>query len=327
MLQKRKCLVAMILAAACMAAIPQPGQMIQAAETTTVTEKEIAPSGICKGTDGTMYYADSEANAIWIAKGNKIQLAAGKLRKSGLKNGSSTKALFHSPWDIVAYRDGYAISDTENHVIRYLKDGKVITLAGSGKTGAADGKKTKASFARPTGMAVGKNGELYIADTDNNCIRVMDKTGNVSTYAGGKKGCADGSIKKAKFEEPTGLYYYKGALYVADSGNHRICMIKNDKVVTIAGSKKGKEGDKNGAAEVSMLSNPQGVCVYKNNVYIADTGNGSVKKLKGGKVTAFLEAYSLENALLPAAPRALEVKGKTLYIGDIYIQQLIIFDL
>ena len=81
--------------------------------------------------------------------------------------------------------------------------------------------------------------------------------GKVTTFAGSKKGCANGTLKKAKFNEPTGLYYYNGALYVADSGNHRICKIENGKVTTVAGSAKGVEGDKNGSALNARLSNPQ----------------------------------------------------------------------
>lgn len=298
--------------------------MSNAAVTSLPATGVLAPSALARAGDGTLYVADSEHHVIWhrLKDGSYIR-AAGTRDSSGYANGDADASLFDSPWDIVAYQDGFAISDTENHVIRFLHDGKVETLAGSGEAAKVNGKGAKASFHRPTGLAVGRDGELYIADTENHVIRVMDKKGKVRVYAGSSKGCADGSLKKARFEEPTGLYYAGNALYVADSGNHRICKIKNGKVTTIAGSKKGVEGNVNGKAARTRLSSPQGVYVYGGVVYIADTGNGYVKKLDSGKVTNVVRAYTMKNGLLPVAPRGLAVKGGYLFVGDVYAQQLI----
>ena len=292
--------------------------------TDEVTRFVLAPSGIAKDSKGRMYIADRTYNVLRLrTKSGTYKVLAGKEGVSGYKNGSAEKARFNAPWDVVAYNDGWLISDSENHALRLYKNGKVTTFAGTGKAGLKNATGKKAKFNRPTGMAVGKNGEVYIADTGNNVIRKIDKKGKVMTYAGGKAGCADGTLGSARFYEPTGLFYYKGALYVADSGNHRICKIVNGKVTTVAGSEKGIEGDKNGSALKARLSNPQDIFLYKDAMYISDTGNGCVRKLYNGKVTTFASAFSMGDGRSPAEPVGLNRQGGSLFVGDIFTEELL----
>lgn len=283
--------------------------------TVASTEKErleyaVAPSGMVL-VEGNICLADSSANVIRMRKSDgTYQTIAGQENVSGNQNGEALKASFAKPWDIVAYKSGYAISDADNNSIRLLKNGKVSNLVS---------KKLN----NPTGLAVGAKGELYIADTGNDRILVLDKNGKLKVFAGSGNGCKDGTLRKAKFSEPTALCYYKKALYVADSGNHRIVKIANAKVTTIAGSTKGIEGDTAGKAKNARFSNPQGIVIKNNVVYIADTGNGSVKKLEKGKVTPFVEAFSLKGDRTPAQPRGMVIKGSTLFIGDVYAEDLL----
>ena len=288
----------------------------------------LAPSGICKTKSGDMYLSDHNYHVLRkrSASGNYVILA-GTEGENGYKDGSAKEALFHSPWDVVSYKNGLAISDTENHVIRFYKGGKVSTIAGSGSVGKKNASGKKASFHRPTGLAVGDKGELYIADTGNHVIRVMDKKGKVSVFAGSKKGCAGGKVKNARFCEPTGLCYYKGALYVADSGNHRICKIKDGKVTTIAGSSKGIEGSSVGKAAKACLSNPQEICWANGKMYIADTGNGAVKLLQNGKVSEIVKAFSQSESTAPVEPCGLMIKGKYLFVGDMFTEELLKIEL
>lgn len=333
-MKKRGLILCLALTVACM------GNVLPAYAETTASQEQaenealqeerltLAPSGIAKDSKGNMYLADRTGQVLRKrTKDGTYKVLAGQEGVSGYKNGSAEKALFQAPWDVVSYKGGWLISDSENHALRLYKDGEVKTVAGAGKAGYKNGTGKKAQFRRPTGMAVGKNGEIYVSDTGNNVIRKIDKNGKVTTYAGGKSGCADGTLKKARFQEPTGLFYDKGALYVADSGNHRICRIENGKVTTVVGSAKGAEGKKDGSALQARLSNPQEIFLYKNIMYISDTGNGCVKKLEGGKVTTLISAFSLEDGRAPAEPCGLTVQGKTLYVGDIFAEDLISFDL
>ncbi len=290
---------------------------------TAQTRFALAPSGIAADAGGVMYIADRNYGVLRMrAKNGSYMLLAGKEGISGYQDGRADKALFHAPWDVAAYKGSWLISDSENHALRLYKNGRVTTIAGTGRRGYKDASGKKARFNRPTGMAAGSHGEVYIADTGNNAIRKIDKKGNVTTYAGGTAGCADGTLKKAKFYEPTGLYYYKGVLYVADSGNHRVCKIEAGKVTTVAGSKKGIEGSADGNARKAGLSNPQDLYVNADAVYISDTGNACVKKLADGKITTVAGAFSMGDGRAPAEPCGLTVIGKKLFIGDIFTEEL-----
>lgn len=301
-----------------------PGDAAQVLFTTGGGIVNAAVSGIGKDSNGRMYLADRNYHVLRRrAKNGRCVILAGQEGVSGYQDGDAARALFHSPWDVALYRNGWAVSDTENHAIRFYDGRKVTTIAGNGTGAYRDGKGKQALFNRPTGLAAGKNGELYIADTGNHVIRVMDKNGKVSVYAGKQKGCAQGTLKKARFNEPTGLYFYKGALYVADSGNHRICKIKNGKVTTVAGSAKGIEGDFAGSARKAGLSNPQDIFLFRDVLYIADTGNGSVKKMSGNKVTEFLPAFSLNGQKAPAEPGSLMIQNGYLFVGDLFTEEML----
>jgi thiol-disulfide isomerase/thioredoxin len=150
----------------------------------TLTEAGFAqPSGIA-AIDNTLYVADSESNIIRtinIARGLVQTVVGGDLFEFGDVDGSGDDVRLQHPLGIVPYGDKLLIADTYNHKIKELdpKRGRVVSLFGTGKPGQADG--TSPSFYEPGGLAVA-NGKLYVADTNNHAIRVVDlKTKQVST--------------------------------------------------------------------------------------------------------------------------------------------------
>ena len=140
------------------------------------TQTALAASGIAADAKKTMYIADRDYQVLRMrAKNGTYKVLAGKTGISGYRDGSAKQALFQAPWDTAAYKGGWLISDSENHALRLYKNGRVTTAAGNGKCGYKDASGSRARFNRPTGMAAGRHGEVYIADTGNNAIRKIDK--------------------------------------------------------------------------------------------------------------------------------------------------------
>ncbi|MGB5791984.1 BspA family leucine-rich repeat surface protein, partial [Poseidonibacter sp.] len=111
----------------------------------------------------------------------------------------------------------------------------VSTLAGeSFYFGFKDGVAKAAKFNNPNGIKVDKNGNIYIADTDNHAIRKIDQNGNVTTIAGSNQsGNVDDQGKAARFNYPMGIALdEKGNIYVADTKNHSIRKIDSEGNVT-----------------------------------------------------------------------------------------------
>jgi sugar lactone lactonase YvrE/thiol-disulfide isomerase/thioredoxin len=141
------------------------------------------PSGIAS--DGkTLYVADSESNiirAIDIAAGTVKTLVGGDLFEFGDVDGTGDDVRLQHPLGVIAFGDKVLIADTYNHKIKELdpKRDKVTSLFGSGKPGQADG--ASASFYEPGGLTLAHE-KLYVADTNNHAIRVVDlKTKQTST--------------------------------------------------------------------------------------------------------------------------------------------------
>src|SRR4030095_10761193 len=143
---------------------------------------------------------------------------------------------FSDPFGVAVAADGtiYVADAGESNRIRKISpDGNVTTLAGGGE-GFADGTGASASFNTPSALALGHDGNLYVADTGNNRIRKITPEGVVSTVAGnGTAGYADGPGSQAQFDGPIGVAVdTKGNIYVADTYNDRIRKISSDGVVT-----------------------------------------------------------------------------------------------
>jgi sugar lactone lactonase YvrE len=122
------------------------------------------------------------------------------------------------------------VADTGNHRIRRIDpEGIITTVAGSGEAGHAGdgGPATEAMLDSPVDIAVASDGTLYIADTQNSCIRRVTTEGIMQTIAGqcGRRGFAgDGQApQQALFDRPYGIALAaRGGLYVADTHNHRL---------------------------------------------------------------------------------------------------------
>lgn len=143
-------------------------------------------------------------------------------------NGPATSAKLNSPWGVAvdSNRNLY-IADTNNHCIRKvdLTSNNISVIAGS-DSGTPDysgdgGQATDAKLAVPSGVAVDSQGNIYIAEYYNNCIRKVNSEGIISTFVGNK-----GSAIYADLKGPRGVAIDSdGNIYIADTDNHRVLKV------------------------------------------------------------------------------------------------------
>jgi DNA-binding beta-propeller fold protein YncE len=137
---------------------------------------------------------------------------------------------------------------------------------------------------QPTDVAVDASGAIYICDSGNHSIRRIGPDGIIrSLTASGVSGFYGdgGPAEAARLSGPKGIAVGRdGAIYIADTENHRVRMIWQGNIYTIAGkTSKGFDGD-GGPATAAHLATPSDVAVDDaGNVYVFDYGNGRIRKL------------------------------------------------
>ena len=209
------------------------------------------------------------------------------------------------------------VADSSNHTIRKVTAaGVVTTLAGTaGTVGTAQASPAK--FSEPFGVATDSSGNVYVADTNNNAIRKITPAGVVTTLAGGTgMGSTDGAGSVAKFAEPHGVVLdSSGNLYVTDYVNMTIRKVTPAGVVSTLAGSPGVEGFVNGTGSAARFKSLQGIAIdTADNLYIADSGNRSIRKITpAGVVTTFVDGT---NGQL-GSPRGVVVDSTgTLYVTD-----------
>jgi sugar lactone lactonase YvrE len=194
----------------------------------------------------------------------------------------------------------------------------VSTLAGSGSSGYADGVGTNAMFNIPLGVTVDLQGNIYISDISNHCIRKITPTGVVSTLAGsGTQGYVDGIGTNAFFNGPAGVAVdTNGNIYVADYHNHRIRKISPSGLVsTLAGN--GISAFTNGVGTNARFHSPTGIAVDSSgNIYVGDTINNLLRKITpSGEVSTLASGFN--------SPRfvAVDTNGNV-FVADLLNQRI-----
>jgi sugar lactone lactonase YvrE len=184
------------------------------------------------------------------------------------------------PRGLAVLPDGrIAISDYTHHVIQLVDpaSGQVTLLAGSWDAkGMVDGVGTSALFSTPYGLVV-KDGNLIVADYDNNRLRKVGMNGSVATLAGnGVAGFADGSMDSAQFNKPQGVSITAtGDIYVTDLENYRIRRISGSTVETVVGSGTGGYVDSDDLLGAQLFG-LEGLAVTADGsmLFVADGGRG-----------------------------------------------------
>jgi len=307
-----------------------------------------SPHGVALDSLGNIYIADTKNNCIRKvdAFGNIATVAGKGLAGYTGDGGPATNAKLNKPRGVFVDASGdIYIADTDNHRIRKVDAGtqQISTVAGTGSGGFSGdgGPATSAELKGPEGVFVDESGNIFIADTDNHCIRKVDAaTQEINTVAGigGSSGFEGdgGPATSAKLNNPRGVFVdTSGDIYIADTDNHRIRKVDagTQQISTVAGSGSGGFSGDGGAATSAKLENPEGVYVDSNgNIFIADTGNHRLRVVSthdgkintiGGRPT-FFGGFNGDNkpatdAYLndpKAAAMASTRGGRGIYISD-----------
>jgi uncharacterized protein (TIGR03437 family) len=253
----------------------------------------LSPAGIAIDAAGNVYVADMDTNSVRrISSDGRIATYAGNgaAGYSG-DGGPATAAQLNTPDGLALDSTGNLyISDRNNHAIRVVSvDGNIHTAAGTGSPGFSGdgGTAASAQLAAPEGIALDSSGNLYIADTQNDRIRMVTAGGTITTVAGTGNGNVfgdGGPASAAGLILPTGVAVDQaGNLFIADFGNSRIRVVSAGKIATIAGSSEGAPlADRENALSV-LLNGPTGVAIdAAGNVYFTEGAIGSGSGLAQG---------------------------------------------
>ncbi|MEV8565184.1 cellulase family glycosylhydrolase [Streptomyces sp. NPDC051322] len=266
-----------------------------------------APTGLAVDAGGRLLIADRFNNAVRAVDGaGKIATVAGTGVAGSSDHGVATEAGLDKPQGVASGPSGTTyVADTVNdRVVSVSADGTLNPLAGTGKPGfGGDGSSAgSAQLDQPQAVAADSSGRVYIADTANNAVRMVDThsptQNRISTVVGGPRG--QGPVElKGGLAKPAGLAIAPdGTLLVADSGHDRIVSVSDGhaKVLGTGGLK---------------LDNPTAVATdAAGDVFVADSGHDRVVELRSGHAAkSLLEGHVTD-------PRGLAVGDGVLYVSD-----------
>lgn len=242
------------------------------------------PDGAIVDSNGNVFITDQSNHKIRKLDTSNIVTTIAGSGTLGYLDGTGVATRFYYPAAMaIDSNDNLFIADYSNHCIRKINPlGVVSTYAGiGGSSGNVDGNNSIAKFNGPTGLCFDNVGNLYVADYNNNKIRKIDTSGNVSTFCGtGVTGNVDGNATTAQFNKP-GVICFDGidTFYVTDSGNHnvrKVDMLGN--VTTYAGTSVAGAVDEN-ALSASFRDLTGIVSKNKDELFIADYGNHKIRKI------------------------------------------------
>jgi uncharacterized protein (TIGR03437 family) len=258
----------------------------------------LAPISVAVDSSGNIYIVENGDSRIRKvdSKYTAINTIAGTGVGGFSGDGSSaTKAALNSPTGIAVDGSGNLyIADALNLRVRKIASGNINSVAGNGAVSYSGdgGPAMSAQLNAPESAAMDSAGNLYIADTANNVVREVAKSGIITTFAGNGTagGNGDGgAATSAQLNAPQGVAVdSSGNVYIADTANGRVRKVSaSGTISTVAGSGAIGYGGDGGAATSAQLYTPSAVAVdAAGNLYIADFSNNRIRKVStSGTIT------------------------------------------
>ena len=227
------------------------------------------PSGLAIDSSGTLYVADTANNAVRrVTREGHVSTVAGD-GLAGDRDGVGRDARFNGPLGVAVDAGGRIIvADTYNDRIRIIEtSGRVATLAGGREPGFVDGSFADARFDTPSGVAVDAAGNIHIADTGNNAIRMITPQGAVTTAP---------AFALERLIRPTGIANAPGGeIYITDDDGRIVEIDRDGQSRTVAGS---TPGFRDGNDSDAQFRRPSGVAVAApGRLIVADAGNALIR--------------------------------------------------
>jgi hypothetical protein len=316
---------------------------------------------------GNLYISEQDLHIIRkiTAKNGQIVSSSSVITVAGTASsgyagdgGAATQANLNSPTGLALDAFGNLfIADSENNAIRRVDalTGIITTVAGRGHNlrgySGDNGAANAAELNNPQGVAFDLQGNLYIVDSGNNCIRMVTAINGqitsasiITTIAGnGTKPAGyagdNGAANAAELNLPTSVAFdSSGNMYIADTYNNRIRMVAasngqvsaTSTITTFAGTGSGAYTGDGGKATAATLQEPFSVAVdAADNVYIADTTNNVIRKVNSasGYISTYIQSTEeyIQGGNLP--PSSYSLKGGTTGIaldgnGDLFLADI-----
>lgn len=276
------------------------GELGEAADGDALYVQFNHPTNVTFDDQGRMLVAawhNSLVKRVDFTTGFAETVAGTGARAFGGDGGPALTARLDLPSAVVVDSAGrMVIADQANFRLRRVNlDGTIETICGTGQPGYAGdgGPANAAQLSAPIGQAappasrIAIDGEdrIYIADTGNHVVRMIDTDGVIYTIAGTGRPGYDGDggpAASAQLDTPSDVAVGpNGIIYVADTNNHAVRRIRPDGIIdTVAGTGERGFGGDGGAAQEALLDRPYGVEVAPNGtLYIADTHNHRVRRV------------------------------------------------
>ncbi len=287
------------------------------------------PTGIALDAAGNLYIVDEDnfvirkvttAGIITTVAGNN----AGGYSGDG---GQATAAEILRPYGMTVDAAGNLyIADTQNNRVRKVNTSGIITTiagTGTGAYGGDGGQASSADLYSPSGVIFDATGNLYIADTQNNCIRKVNTSGIITTIVGsGTYGYTGdgGQATLAELKSPRAIVLASGNLFIADETNNCVRKVNTSGIIsTIAGNGVASFSGDGGQATAAELNIVTGVAFDGSggNLYITDFGNNRIRMVTNVVSPTGIEQLTRNNEEITIYPNPSNGSFNVTYTGNI----------